>query len=214
MFRSGGCAWRGPSVEVHLAEAGPHHLELLARQCRAQASLIKTLKGQLEEARISRDGLLVWRIADFWSKMAEARTKEGLELVSMPFLTGPAGYRLQVSLFPNGNGGGEGTHMSVYIKILPGDSDAVLKWPFRHTVSFTLLDQNPDRRGAVNVVESFIPDPKWPNFQRPAKRQDPDQLGFGFPKFVAHNVLQLRNYVKDNTLFLKIRTYPSQSVRV
>ncbi len=173
------------------------------------------LRTQLADARISRDGVLIWRIADFWTKMAEARSKEGLELVSAPFLTGPAGYRLQASLFPNGNGGGEGSHMSVYIKILPGgETDAVLKWPFRHTVSFTLLDQNPDRRGAVNVVESFIPDPKWANFMRPSRREDPDQLGFGFPRFVAHSVLQLRNYVKDNTLFLKIRTDPSQSVRV
>lgn len=31
--------------------------------------------------------------------------------------------------------------MSVYIKILPGDYDALLKWPFQHTVSFSLYDQ-------------------------------------------------------------------------
>ncbi len=41
----------------------------------------------------------------------------------------------------NGNGSGEGTHMSVYIKLLPGDYDALLQWPFAHTVSFTLYDQ-------------------------------------------------------------------------
>ena len=37
--------------------------------------------------------------------------------------------------------------MSIYIKILPGEYDALLKWPFSHTVSFTLYDQaaNPDK---------------------------------------------------------------------
>ena len=53
----------------------------------------------------------------------------------------------QASLFLNGNGSGEGAYVSVYIKILPGEYDALLKWPFSHTVSFTLYDQacNPDK---------------------------------------------------------------------
>lgn len=47
----------------------------------------------------------------------------------------------------NGNGSGEGAYVSIYIKILPGEYDALLKWPFSHTVSFTLYDQstNPDK---------------------------------------------------------------------
>ena len=54
---------------------------------------------------------------------------------------------VQASLFFNGNGSGEGSHVSIYIKILPGEYDALLKWPFSHTVSFTLYDQaaNPDK---------------------------------------------------------------------
>ena len=109
----------------------------------------------------------------------------------------------QASLFLNGNGAGENSHMSVYIKLLPGEFDGILRWPFKHTVSFTMLDQTPEKKSAVNVVESFLPDPSWPNFQRPAKQ--PDQLGFGFPKFVPHELLTARNYIKDDTLFLKIR---------
>ncbi len=48
----------------------------------------------------------------------------------------------QASMFLNGNGVGEGTHVSVYIKILPGEYDSILKWPFSHAVSFTLYDQS------------------------------------------------------------------------
>ena len=56
-------------------------------------------------------------------------------------------YLRQASLFFNGNGSGEGSHVSIYIKILPGEYDALLKWPFAHTVSFSLYDQaiNPDK---------------------------------------------------------------------
>ena len=216
MYRSAGCVWRGSEQELvlHDANSTQHHLNLLSNQCRVQAELLKNLRLELDEANTAKDGILVWKISDFWRKMEEGRMTEGLELVSLPFFTSQNGYKMQVSLFPYGNGGGEGTHMSVYIKVLPGPSDAILKWPFKHTVSFTLLDQTPERRSAVNVVESFIPDPTWENFKRASKRTDPDQLGFGFPRFVAHSVLQTRNYVKENVMFIRVRADPSQSVKV
>ena len=158
--------------------------------------------------------MLIWKIKNMSEKMEDAKSSEGLELVSLPFFTSECGYKLQASLFLNGNGGGEDSHLSIYIKVLPGEFDSILKWPFRHTISFTLLDQNPDRNSAVNIVESFIPDPSWPNFQRPSQTEDPDQLGFGFPKFVPHGMLKLRNYLKDDTLFIKIRADANKGVAV
>jgi len=212
----GGCSWRGHAsvLEQHLMDSTRLHLDLLARTARTQAAYIQRLKQELDRASLSKDGVLVWKIGGLSAKLAEAKACDGLELVSRPFYTSTAGYKLQASLFPGGNGGGEDTHLSVYIKVLPGDYDSILKWPFRHTVSFTLLDQNPDRQSAVNIVESFIPDPNWANFQRPSAAEDPDQLGFGFPKFVPHGMLSLRNYIKDDTIFIKIRADPNKSVAV
>ena len=102
--------------------------------------------------------------------------------------------------------------MSIYIKILPGDYDALLKWPFSHTVSFTLYDQatNPDK--ACNIVESFIPDPSWENFQRPSR--EPDALGFGFPRFVSHEMLKKRQFVKDDVFFVKVRVDAAKNMAV
>lgn len=119
---------------------------------------------------------------------------------------------LQASLFPNGNGAGEDTHISVYIKILPGEYDALLRWPFAHSVSFTLFDQSTCPEKACNIVESFIPDPTWKNFQRPSK--EPDSLGFGFPRFVSHEMLKKRHFMKDDTLFIRVKVDPSKIVAV
>ena len=41
-----------------------------------------------------------------------------------------------------------------------------------------------------------------------------DSLEFGFPKFVSHEMVASRNYVKDDCLFLKIRVDPSRNVAV
>jgi TNF receptor-associated factor 4 len=41
-------------------------------------------------------GTLIWKISDYTSKLAEAKTKEGMELLSPPFYTSQYGYKLQV----------------------------------------------------------------------------------------------------------------------
>ncbi|TRY79633.1 hypothetical protein TCAL_12385 [Tigriopus californicus] len=213
-FREAGCNFRGSrsTLDQHYHESTQVHLDLMCSLVHKQQAHISQLTTQLERAHTNYNGVLLWKIKDLRAKLDEAKSSEGLELVSMPFYTSQCGYKLQASLFLNGNGGGEASHMSVYIKILPGEFDSILKWPFKHTVSFSLLDQNEDRKQACNIVESFIPDPSWPNFQRPSRQ--PDQLGFGFPKFVPHDMMESRDYIKDDSLYIKIRVDPSRNVAV
>jgi len=211
-----GCRWKGAKhrLDRHINDNASNHLDLTLAHSKRQAEYILKLKQELERASTSYTGTLVWKVKDVKAKMEESKDTDGLELVSLPFYTSQCGYKLQASLFLNGNGGGEDSHLSIYIKILPGEFDSILKWPFRHTVSFSLLDQNPDRTAAVNIVESFLPDPTWPNFCRPSKQEDKDQLGFGFPKFVPHAMLKLRDYVKDDTLFIRIKADPNKGICV
>lgn len=61
-------------------------------------------------------------------------------------------------------------------------------------------------------MESFVPDPTWENFQRPSK--EPDSLGFGFPRFVSHETLKKRQFVKDDTLFIRVKVDPSKIIAV
>lgn len=106
-----------------------------------QQHQIASLKSALSKISLNYSGTLIWKISDVSAKLAEAKTKDGVELVSPPFYTSQYGYKLQASIFLNGNGAGESTHVSVYIKILPGEYDALLRWPFSHSISFTLFDQ-------------------------------------------------------------------------
>ncbi|XP_052120968.1 TNF receptor-associated factor 4 isoform X2 [Frankliniella occidentalis] len=213
-FREAGCRFKGlrHSLDKHLDESTKSHLNLMCTVVNKQQHQITSLKSALQRLSLNQTGTLVWKISDYTLKMSEAKTKEGMELVSPPFYTSQYGYKLQASVFLNGNGAGEGTHMSVYIKILPGEYDALLRWPFAHSVSFTLFDQSSVPEKACNIVESFIPDPTWKNFQRPSK--EPDSLGFGFPRFASHEVLKKRHFIKDNTIFLRVKVDPSKIVAV
>uniref|UniRef100_A0A1B6FZK8 TNF receptor-associated factor 4 n=1 Tax=Cuerna arida TaxID=1464854 RepID=A0A1B6FZK8_9HEMI len=212
VFKEAGCRFkglRGAAMERHLEDSSQQHLVLMCGLVTRQQHQITSLKSALSRLSLNHTGTLVWKISDYSAKMADARAKEGMELVSPPFYTSQFGYKLQASLFLNGNGAGENTHLSLYIKLLPGEFDALLRWPFAHSVAFTLFDQS---EKACNIVESFVPDPTWENFQRPSK--EPDTLGFGFPRFVSHETLTKRHFVRDDTLYIRVKVDPSKIVAV
>jgi len=204
-FKDAGCRFKGrkSAVEQHMESSSRQHLLLMSGVVGRQQQQIAALKQAVAKSAANTSGTLIWKIGDFAARMAESRGKEGLELISTAFYTSQYGYKLQASLFLNGNGAGEGSHLSIYIKILPGEYDALLRWPFAHTVSFTLYDQAPTPEAACNIVESFIPDPTWKNFQRPSK--EPDSLGFGFPRFISHEMLKRRFFVRDDAMFLRVK---------
>jgi len=143
-FRDAGCRFKGlrHTLDQHLDESTRQHLGLMCGLVSKQQQQIVSLKSALQRLSLNQTGTLIWKIADYSAKMAEAKSRDGMELVSPAFYTSQYGYKLQASVFLNGNGAGEGSHMSVYIKILPGEYDALLRWPFAHSVSFTLFDQS------------------------------------------------------------------------
>ncbi|KFP82316.1 TNF receptor-associated factor 4, partial [Apaloderma vittatum] len=85
--------------------------------------------------------------------------------------------------------------------------DNLLEWPFSYRVTFSLLDQSdPSLSKPQHITEPFPPDPNWKNFQKPgASRSSLDEstLGFGYPKFISHEDIKKRNYVRDNAIFIK-----------
>ena len=93
--------------------------------------------------------------------------------------------------------------MSVYISLLKGTYDPILPWPFRKTMTFTLIDQQENELNANNVARMFTPDPANPGFARPLDSNSGP--GYGFPLFISHEQLRSRRYIVDDTLFLKVQ---------
>uniref|UniRef100_A0A8C3CCB4 RING-type domain-containing protein n=1 Tax=Cairina moschata TaxID=8855 RepID=A0A8C3CCB4_CAIMO len=81
------------------------------------------------------------------------------------------------------------------------------RWPFSYRVTFSLLDQSdPSLSKPQHITETFHPDPNWKNFQKPGSSRgslDESTLGFGYPKFISHEDIKKRNYVRDNAIFIK-----------
>ncbi|XP_026550293.1 TNF receptor-associated factor 4, partial [Notechis scutatus] len=195
------------SLGRHLEENTKLHLGLMGALVARQRQELVDLRREVEELAVGSEGVLIWKIADYGRKLQEARLRSNYESFSPPFYTHRYGYRLQVSVFLNGNGSGEGSHLSVYIRVLPGQYDNLLEWPFAYRVTFSLLDQSdPSLSKPQHITETFLPDPAWKNFQKPGTRRtslDESLLGFGYPKFISHEDIKKRNYVRDNAVFIK-----------
>ena len=257
-FKHAGCGVRGPrvGVEKHVDLDAKAHLKLVCGLVKTQRREIEDLRAQMESMTRSADGTLLWRISHFSRLLQEARLSPNTssEVCSVPFYTHKYGYKLVASVFPNGDGdGAEGKFLSLYVKILPGDYDNLLDWPFVHPIKFTLVDQSgavggpsPARAASAtptktstsspsspaspsrgvgasstavddrlqHIEERFDPDPNWKTFQRPSRDATAaDCLGYGYPKYVSHDVLlnEKRNYLVDDCVFIRIQVDLSYS---
>uniref|UniRef100_A0AAQ6AGW5 TNF receptor-associated factor n=1 Tax=Amphiprion ocellaris TaxID=80972 RepID=A0AAQ6AGW5_AMPOC len=198
--------------EVLAAEALKEHLGTLEEKLKhhsgifdLHATQFSLNKEHLQELEVmSYDGKLIWKIEDFRKRREDEARGQAPCLSSVPFHTGRCGYKMAMKTYLNGDGEGRGTHLSLYVVLMPGDFDALLPWPFRQTVSLSVLDQS----GAGNHRSlSFRPDLTTKGFQQPAA-ESVSNIAVGFPCFIPLNILETSQnhvYIKDDTLFVKVK---------
>uniref|UniRef100_A0A8C5NK78 TNF receptor-associated factor 1 n=1 Tax=Junco hyemalis TaxID=40217 RepID=A0A8C5NK78_JUNHY len=175
-------------------------LELKLHQCLMQkdAGLSSLHKSLLFSEQASYDGIFLWKITEVGRKLQDSVTGRTVSLYSPAFYTAKYGYKVCLRVYLNGDGTGKGTHMSLFFVVMKGDYDALLPWPFRHKVTFMLLDQN----NREHIIDAFRPDLTSASFQRPVNEMN---VASGCPLFLPLAKLQSPKhaYVREDTLFLK-----------
>ncbi|XP_009890649.1 PREDICTED: TNF receptor-associated factor 1 [Charadrius vociferus] len=162
------------------------------------AGLSSLHKSLLFSEQASYDGVFLWKITDVGRKLQDSVTGRTVSLYSPAFYTAKYGYKVCLRVYLNGDGTGKGTHVSLFFVVMKGDYDALLPWPFRHKVTFMLLDQN----NREHIIDAFRPDLTSASFQRPVNDMN---VASGCPMFLPLSKLQSPKYayVKEDTLFLK-----------
>ena len=165
---------------------------------------LKNAMELLKLSSVKHTNVFPWRIDSFSEILKEAKNGGKEELCSDAFYTKSEaesfGYKLRVEFQPNGQGAGKNTHLSVYIVVMKGEYDAVLRWPFNKKVKITLIDQQDDPDQRENVTGEIV-GREIPNFARPEKKEN---AGRGFHCFISHVKLHSRRYIVDDTLFLQV----------
>ena len=126
--------------------------------------------------------------------------------LSPPFYIHPGSYKMCIHVYADGNGRGEGTHISVFSKLMRGKNDDNLSWPFRGKVTFTLLNQLEDENHFTYTL--VYPEDKDDEGNRRVVDSDMGP-GYGMPRFISHDQLgydaeQNCQYLKDDCLYFRI----------
>ena len=106
-------------------------------------------------------------------------------------------------LYMDGDGSGEGSHISLYAALMRGEHDAKLQWPFQQKVTLVLVSQ--DQRGKQDILQRLqLPDPAAfdGSFWQPSPHCVMN-VGFGCPEFAPVSVLDDPAYVKNDTMTVK-----------
>ncbi len=143
----------------------------------------------------STDGTFVWPINKLKQRMLESKAGKCGSLFSIPFYTNRYGYRLCLRMYLDGDGMGNGTHVSLLVVVMRGDYDAMLTWPFPKQMRLTIVNQK-DR--AKDVSDVFMPDAKSSSFQRPKADMN---VAYGVPMFMAHSNLD-NGFVVDDLMMV------------
>lgn len=150
--------------------------------------------------RRSINGHLIWKITNISDKLKYAVNGIQSSHYSPIFYSSIYGYRLCARLYLNGDGAGRNTHLSIFVSILKGEYDSILKWPFQQKITLILMDQSGEGK---HIVDAFRPDPKSESFQRPTNDMN---IASGIPKFCELSTVYCpeKGYVLDDTMFFKI----------
>ena len=145
----------------------------------------------------STDGEYLWRIPELNEEISIARSSlNGTYIESPPFYTGRNGYKMCIRAYLNGDGSGEGTHLSIFFVLMKGEYDPLLQWPFESKVSLILVDQDHKK----HLVQTFKPNAQSSSFQRPKTDMN---VASGCPEFADLSILDNTSYVKDDVMYIK-----------
>ena len=161
-------------------------------------SKVKEQSEQIERMNMMNYAPFLWKIPNFQAVYDRAVAGEEEVILSEPFYLSKNGYKLRIKMMPNGSSIFKGHFFSLYINVVPGEYDSVLKWPFAETVRVTLIDQDPlDTGGNISRVIDF----KTRNALCPRPLIENDE-GCSFGALLEKDLLRTRSYIKNDTVFI------------
>ncbi|XP_068751774.1 TNF receptor-associated factor 5-like [Montipora capricornis] len=153
----------------------------------------------------------VWSISQFDLRFRKARAGSSKPCFSSEtFFSEPYGYRMAITMCPNGFDASQNYYLSLFAHIVRSNNDDILPWPFQQTVVFTLIDQQEESSQMKNVEMQMSPKEMRHLFRsiQKVKQSRYRNEGFGFAYFVSHSKLRSRKYIRHDTVLVQFEVYP------
>ena len=153
----------------------------------------------------------VWSISQFDLRFRKARAGSSKPCFSSePFFSEPYGYRMAITMCPNGVDASQNYYLSLFAHLVRSNNDDILPWPFQQTVVFTLIDQQEESSQMNNVEMQMSPKEMRHLFRsiQKVKQSSYRNERFGFAYFVSHSKLRSRKYIRHDTVLVQFEVYP------
>ncbi|VDO85166.1 unnamed protein product [Heligmosomoides polygyrus] len=170
-FLEHGCHKVGEDMDVkrHIRDDRVYHLMILCRalvelrRLRFQAYMewpkkMAEIEGDLMTAFITEKKYgdqCLFCIKNIDEVILKSRDPRNNMIFSQPFETHRYGYKMTLIVAPFGDAAAARRYLSVYLTIMKGEYDAILRWPFSFPLTFTA--HSPDAR--KSLVRRFVPNP-------------------------------------------------------
>ena len=166
---------------------------------RKHTNLEKEMQMQKQDATLMKSHMGIIPVEIVMTKFSEHKCNND-QWYSPPFYTHPQGYKMCLRVDANGNGGSNGTHVSVFACMMRGEFDDHLKWPFKQNITVTLLDQEGEETLTRIIPYISTPD-QHADRVLVTGRERVD--GFGFPAFIKHTQL-VHKQAKNDCLRFRV----------
>ena len=192
------CSNTGCSVQLLRREMAAHTLQQhnhVLEQITNQAVAITPHPDTVSPQYLYNLPPVVFTITDFLEKKQADKV-----WTSPPYYTHTRGYKSCLKVYPNGDGSGKGTHISVYACLMRGEYDSELEWPFEGAVSVQLCNWREEKN---HLRENF-------GRETFCAIKEETAIVYGNPEFITHtdlthNTTTNTQYLFGNCLQLKVK---------
>ncbi|CAH0560247.1 unnamed protein product [Brassicogethes aeneus] len=181
---------------------------VLEQKSREQDIIISNMSEQINSLNLSMskmqlrhcNGCYLWYINDFKNKIKDMQKDHHLMFYSPGFYTSANGYKLcvRLNLSPR-----DPNYIAILIHMMKTEHDNTLEWPFSGRLSITVIHPIESYR---NIKETMMTRPELEAFKRPV--QDLNPRGFGYTEFVLVEDLKIQEFMRNNTLVIKVQAQP------
>lgn len=171
------------------------------RQIQLERKMQRLTPSSNDEGRIC-NGTFIWQIPNFRFHRRLAIEGSMTALHSPEIYTSLYGYKLSVRINLNSVDAGLGKHIALFVHMMKGDYDDILKWPFTGKVNLSILDQSSENR-KENISQTFEAHSNLASFKKPTGLRS--HKGYGYVEFAPLDEIREPKYVRDDKMFVRIQ---------
>lgn len=151
------------------------------------------------------NGSYIWRIENYRQCRQDAINGVMTAIHSPAFYTNLYGYKLCMRINLNGVDSGVGKHVALFVHMMQGDYDTILEWPFTGRIALSIMDQSDGAEYRQHISETLVAKPNLLAFQRPTAPRN--YKGYGYVEFAPIEQIREPQYVKNNTMLVRIQIF-------